>query len=63
MGRWRWGRILRKREGCSRERHNGAKAQNKGSSVDPLAALLHAQPTFTLAGTLHHALGSRLKTP
>jgi hypothetical protein len=62
VGRWRWGRILRKCQGCSRERHNGTKAQKKGDSVNPLAALLHAQLAFTLASTLHHALGSGLKT-
>jgi hypothetical protein len=63
VGRWRWGRILRKRQGCSRERHDGAKAQKKGGAVNPLAALLHAQLAFTLVSTLHHALGSGLKTP
>jgi hypothetical protein len=63
VGRWRWGRILRKRQGCSRERDNGAKAQKKGGSVNPFAALLHFQLAFILASTLHHALGSGLKTP
>jgi hypothetical protein len=63
VGRWRWGRILRKRQGCSGERHNGTKAQKKGGSVNPLAALVRAQPAFTLTSTRHHALGSALKTP
>jgi hypothetical protein len=59
----RAGRSLRKRQGCSGERHNGAKAQRKGGSISPLAALLHAQLAFPRAGTLHYALGSGLKTP